>query len=304
MITKRHNHKYPHFLLKNWSLNPYSKYENRRVLYKKARHMGEKNYYPDELEDKLAKVEMMVSAIFRKIISKNYKLSKLEIARMIIYVKIQTIRLGNIIEYINEPDMQFPGNNNFLFGVHSSNKKEEIISLTNYYCDHFLLDKVNKIDKTLILTGISPVIWESKENIFCVTDNAVFKEVDLDGRFLFLLLPLSPKCAIVLSKNSYFSSLKNLKAIKTINKDTRMSMSVNDNLLINNYKHSSISHKSFSAGTPSNIPVYKIKKKDIFKINSAFMKDAKKLIFYDGKDEDIKKYIKYNDPSREIVNYE
>jgi len=34
------------------------------------------------------------------------------------------------------------------------------------------------------------------------------------------------------------------------------------------------------------------------------MKDAKKLIFYDGKDEDIKKYIKYNDPSREIVNYE
>ena len=299
-MKERHNHIYPHFLIKNWKKDPWSKIRSKRYPYNKKKDMGQKGYYPEKLETDLSKVESDIARIIEKIKHNKIELDDTEIIKIILYIRIQTVRLDNICEYINNPDYIFPGNNEFLFGVSSTTNKIEVIKQTEHLVKEFLNININKSSMIFSLIGISPIIWKSIDNIFVATDNAVFKEVDIDGKFLFVMMPVSPKIAIVLSKNSYYSSKDNL--IHTLSKhgDRSLSMSTNDNKLINNYKHTGVVHLPFLDGKPAILPVYEIVEKDIEYIIAAMIQDAKRLIFYDMKDDLFLNYLKKKIPARMI----
>ncbi len=296
-------HQYPNFLIKNWKAKPWSKIEQRRVKYNKQRHMGQKNYYPLELEKKLSIVEQQISIIFKKIDEfkgGQFEFTHVEWFKIILYCKIQAIRLENIVHYINQPDEFFPGNNNFLFGVFTTDNKKEALSLTNVYCDEFL--KSNKgIDEfqESVVSALGIVIWKNNFKSFVATENALFKEVDIDGNFLFIYLPISPQTAVVISKNSYFSSVDNLEYTKRRNGDSRVAMSIKDDFLINGFSHEGMFHLPFIHAAPKRIPVY-YGSSEYDSIINAMCKDSKKIIFSEESDKKLKSRMKSKDFAREI----
>ncbi len=296
----RHNHKYPNFLIKNWKKDPWSLNENRRVKYDRQRHMGEKSYYDDKLEDDLSIVESYSSNLIIKILNGHRELSDEEWYKLILFIQIQAIRLENICNFINEPDSMFPGNNDFLFGVYSSDVKEEIIKSTRFLVDIFLGNNIDLISQIIIALGL--VFWESDEPIFAATDNAVFKEVDIDGKFLFVMLPVSPTFAILVTKNSYFANKAALDNYKMKTGDSHVSNCTPDSILINNYNHNSIIHLPFTMGKPNKIPTYKIDRRFTYSIVNAMMEDSKKLVFYDGPKQEILEGINSTNPGRKITN--
>ena len=300
MSIKRHNHFYPHFLIKNWIKDPWSKKKNKRVKYNKRKDMGETNYYPDELENDLAKVEGDISQIIKSIISEEwtFKISIEEWEKIILYVRIQSIRLTNVSHFITSPDSYFPGNNNFLSGIYTTNNDEGVLNATKYFVDKYLTytKSENFIKQYLSDDELGIIIWNSEDSVFVATDKAVFKEVDMDGLFLFLLMPISPNKAILITKNKYYASLYKLQNTLNVYNDPRLSMSCDDNFLINHIQDNAIEDLS----SKISVPFYEVKKGDVEQIICAMSQDAEQLVFSDEDDETIMKNIRYYNPRRKI----
>ena len=297
MTEKRHDHVFPHFLIKNWHEKPWSKNENKRVKYKKEQFMEAENYYPIELENDLAKVEHDISKIIKMILTQEeFEYSMEQWVKIILYIKIKVIRLKNVAHYISAPEKIFPRNHEFSFGIYTTNIKEEVLRETKYLVNKYL-NFQNERSKNKIFSLISDlgiVIWSSDDNVFVATDKVIFKEIDIDGKFLFLLMPISPKKAILVTKNNYYSSSEHLYDLYG---DNNVSLSCFDNLLINNIE------KNITKDQNIKIPaqIYQVNEWDVNKIVCTMSKDAEQLIFSEKSVEEIMEHISYDDPLRKII---
>ncbi len=297
MTQKRYDHVFPHFLIKNWHQKPWSKNENKRVKYNKEQFTKIKNYYPIKLENDLAKVEHDISKIIKMILTKEqFKYSKEQWVKIILYIKIKAIRLENVSHYNNAPEKIFSRNREFSFGIYTTNIQEEVLRETQYLVNKYLNFKREKSKNKIfsLISDLGIVIWNSDDDIFAATDKVIFKEIDIDDKFLFLLMPISPKKAILITKNNYYSSLEHL--YNTYG-DDNVSLSCSDNILINNISTNITKDKNIKI--PAQI--YQVNEWDVEKIVCAMSKDAKKLIFSEKSNEEIIDDISYNDYSRDII---
>ena len=297
MTKKRHNHVFPHFLIKNWHQKPWSKNENKRVKYNKKQFMKLENYYPIELENDLAKVEHDISKIIKMILThKKFKYSIEQWVKIILYIKIKAIRLENVSHYNNTHEKIFQRNHEFSFGIYTTNIKEEVLRETQYLVNKYLnfQSEISKNKIFSLISNLGIVIWNSDDDIFVATDKVIFKEVDMDGKFLFLLMPISPKKAILITKQNCYASLKHLYDTYG---DDNVSLSCSDNFLINNISTNITKEQNIKISAQ----IYQVNARDVKKIVCAMSKDAEQLIFSEKVNEEIIDNISYNDSSREIT---
>lgn len=320
MKTKKNNHLLPRMVIKRWEEHNGKIYDKEKDQIRPVEQLDySKEYYyslgkvDDELENRISSFEAYIGIILKQLneATDNVELSEKDMEILKLYVALQGCRNDNTSSYINYDESGIYQNNNYIFGVPLITTQDEAVGLTSLICDEF--ERIKKIDNkikynydyrvmtfdgnhSIVNAGLHLVIVGNDSYGFLVSETTAVVECTMDGDYLFIYVPVSPKIGLILAKSKYFYTKDNIENTKVRLSmeyggcpDPYLSEVLDDKKLVFNGK--------IKDGKVT-FEIVRLNDDEIVKLNNVIYEDGHMILF---SNEDALNNAKIDNPSRKII---
>lgn len=320
MKTKKNNHLLPRMVIKRWEEHNGKIYDKEKDQIRPVEQLDySKEYYyslgkvDDELENRISSFEAYIGIILKQLneATDNVELSEKDMEILKLYVALQGCRNDNTSSYINYDESGIYQNNNYIFGVPLITTQDEAVGLTSLICDEF--ERIRKLDNkikhnndyqvmtfegnhSIVNVGLHLVIVGNDSYGFLVSETTAVVECTMDGDYLFIYVPVSPKIGLILAKSKYFYTKDNIENTKVrLGRkyggclDPYLSEVLDDKQLVFNGK--------IKDGKVT-FEIVRLNEDEIVKLNNVIYEDGHRILF---SNEDALNNAKIDNPSRKII---
>ncbi len=320
MKTKKNNHLLPRMVIKRWEEHNGKIYDKEKDQFRPVEQLDySKEYYyslgkvDDELENRISSFEAYIGIILKQLneATDNVELSEKDMEILKLYVALQGCRNDNTSSYINYDESGIYQNNNYIFGLPLITTQDEAVGLTSLICDEF--ERIRKLDNkikhnndyqvmtfdgnhSIVNVGLHLVIVGNDSYGFLVSETTAVVECTMDGDYLFIYVPISPKIGLILAKSKYFYTKDNIENTKV-----RLGMKYGrcpDPYLFEVLDDKKLVFNGKIKDGKVTFKIVRLNEDEIVKLNNVIYEDGHLILF---SNEDALNNAKIDNPSRKII---